>query len=146
MELLAEAKQLAVEYRQLTGRPLGVTGEIAEYEAARLLGLELSDVRQPGYDAVKRSSLGETRYQVKGRCILDSSKNGQRIGSIRLDHDWDAVLLVLLNQSLEATAIYEAAREPVRKALLAPGSRARNERGALSVSKFKAIGRLVWPV
>lgn len=118
---------------------------MAEYEAARLLGLELSDVRQPGYDALKRSGSAIVRYQVKGRCILDSSKPGQRIGSIKFDHDWDAVLLVLLNQSLEATAIYEAAREPVRQALVAPGSRSRNERGALSVSKFKAIGRKVWP-
>jgi hypothetical protein len=146
MELLRQAKQLAIEYRQLTGRPLGVTGEVAEYEAARILGLELSDVRQPGYDAVKRLASADRRYQVKGRCILDSSKPGQRIGSIRFDHDWDAVLLVLLNQNLEATAIYEVDRDPVRLALLAPGSRARNERGALSVSKFKAIGRRVWPV
>jgi hypothetical protein len=28
---------------------------------------------------------------------------------------------------------------------LAPGSRSRNERGALPVSKFKAIGRKLWP-
>jgi hypothetical protein len=145
MKLLEQAKQLAIEYRQLTGRPLGVTGEVAEYEAARILGLELSDVRQPGYDAVKRSAAGERRYQVKGRCILESSKPCQRIGSIRFEHDWDAVLLVLLNQNLETTAIYEADREPVRHALLAPGSRARNERGALSVSRFKAIGQRVWP-
>jgi hypothetical protein len=37
LELLAEAKRLAKEYRALTGRPLGVTGEVAEYEVARLL-------------------------------------------------------------------------------------------------------------
>jgi hypothetical protein len=32
----------------------------------------------------------------------------------------------------------------IEKALLAPGSKARNERGALAVSKFKAVGHEVW--
>lgn len=41
MQTLAEAKRLARRYRTLTGKPLGVTGEVAEFEAARLLGLEL---------------------------------------------------------------------------------------------------------
>jgi NADPH:quinone reductase-like Zn-dependent oxidoreductase len=51
-ELLGEVKQLAREYYELTGRPLGVTGEIAEYEAARLLNIKLASVRQQGYDAI----------------------------------------------------------------------------------------------
>jgi hypothetical protein len=36
MEILHDAKKLAQEYRALTGKPRGVTGEVAEYEAARL--------------------------------------------------------------------------------------------------------------
>ena len=38
----ASAKQLARRYHELTGKPLGVTGEVAEYEAHRLLGVELA--------------------------------------------------------------------------------------------------------
>jgi len=38
-EILAAVKPLAAEYYRLTGKPLGVTGEIAEYLAAELLGL-----------------------------------------------------------------------------------------------------------
>jgi len=53
--LLREPKTLGREYYELTGRPLGITGEVAEYEAVRLLGLELSAVRQTGYDAVRRN-------------------------------------------------------------------------------------------
>ena len=45
MRILRDAKLLAREYRALTGKPLGVTGEVAEYEAARILGLELTPVR-----------------------------------------------------------------------------------------------------
>lgn len=144
-QLLGEVKHLAREYRGLTGRPLGVTGEIAEYEAARLLGVELSAVRQSGYDAIRQTSDGVQRLQIKGRCILPASKPGQRIGRIDLKRDWDIVLLVLLDENFEATAIYEASRPAVEKALSAPGSKARNERGALAVSKFKSIGRVIWP-
>lgn len=145
LQILADAKHLAKRYREVTGRPLGVTGEVAEYEATRLLNLELADVRQAGYDAVRRVNGRVDRLQIKGRCVLSNGKTGQRIGSIRIDTEWDAVLLVLLNEDFEATAIYEARRPDVVEALTAPGSRARNERGALSVSKFKAIGRHIWP-
>ena len=145
LEILADAKRLAKRYREATGRPLGVTGEVAEYEATRLLNLELAEVRQAGYDAIRRLNGRVDRLQIKGRCVLPNYKPGQRIGSIRIDTEWDAVLLVLLNEDFEATAIYEARRPDVVEALTAPGSKARNERGALSVSKFKAIGRRIWP-
>ncbi len=39
-QIIAEAKRLSREYYQLTGKPLGITGEIAELEAADKLGLE----------------------------------------------------------------------------------------------------------
>ena len=144
--LLGEAKRLAREYRELTGRPLGVTGEVAEYEAARLLGIELSPVRQSGYDAVRKTTAGRPqRLQIKGRCILPGSRPGQRVGSIDLTKKWDVALLVLLDEHLEATAIYEASRAKVTAALSISGSKARNERGQLGVSKFKSIGKQVWP-
>jgi hypothetical protein len=144
-ELLGEVKRLAREYRELIGRPLGVTGEIAEYEAVRLLGLEIAGVRQAGYDAIRMTANAQQRLQIKGRCILPGSKPGQRVGGIKLDREWDAVLLVLLDERFDATAIYEADRAVVEAALLAPGSKARNDRGALAVSQFKSIGRSIWP-
>ena len=49
-EILAAVKPLAAEYYQLTGKPLGVTGEVAEYIAAELLALELAPPRTKGYD------------------------------------------------------------------------------------------------
>jgi len=42
------------------------------------------------------------------------------------------------------TSIWEADRIAVETALLAPGSKARNQRGALAVSKLKTIGQRVW--
>jgi hypothetical protein len=144
LEILLAAKKLAQRYRALTGKPLGVTGEIAEYEAAQLLGLELTLARQAGFDAIERKDGTTRRLQIKGRCVLPGSKPGQRVGSIDISKDWDAVLLVLLDEQFNATAIYEADRVPVISALSAPGSKSRNERGAMGISKFKSIGRLVW--
>ena len=144
MALLANAKRLAREYYQLTGKPLGVTGEVAEYEAARLLGVELTPARQEGYDAIERVHGSAKRLQIKGRCLQENCKPGQRLGAIRPEKEWDAVLMVILDHRFEAVEIYEAERSAVVAALAAPGSKARNERGALSVSKFKSIGILRW--
>lgn len=144
MEILHDAKKLAQEYRALTGKPPGVTGEIAEYEAARILHLELTPARQASYDATEQTSGPIRHLQVKGRCILPNAKPGQRIGAIDIKKDFDAVLLVLLDDHFDAFEIYEAERDAVIAALTAPGSRARNERGALAVSRFKAIGKLRW--
>ena len=144
MDILREAKRLAQEYRTLTGKPLGITGEVAEYEAARLLGVELTPARQAGYDAIEQIAGTTRRLQIKGRCMLPGCKPGQRVGSIDAKKEWDAVLLVLLDENFEAMEIYEAERVDVLAALSAPGSKARNERGALAVSKFKSIATLRW--
>lgn len=144
LALLREAKALAREYYALTGKPLGITGEVAEYEAARILGVELTPARQAGYDAIERQNGAERRLQIKGRCVLPSSKPGQRLGAIDIKKEFDAVLLVLLDENFDATAIYEAERADVIAALMKPGSKARTERGALGVAKFKAIGKMRW--
>jgi hypothetical protein len=144
MTILAQAKGLAQRYRTLTGKPLGITGEVAEFEAARLLGLTLVQARQAGYDAIRAQNGREQRLQIKGRCLLPGHKPGQRISRIDINKEFDGVLLVLMDESFNATAIYEADRSAVIAALTKPGSKSRNEHGALSVSKLKSIGRRIW--
>jgi hypothetical protein len=61
--------------------------------------------------------------QIKGRCLLPGSKPGQRLGSIDITKDWDAVLMVLLDENFDALEIYEAERPDIIKALSAPGSK-----------------------
>jgi len=142
--ILRQAKQLAAEFYSLTGKPLGVTGEIAEYEAARILGIALTPARQAGYDGIEVRDGVARRVQIKGRVVQPTSSRSQRVGRIDIAKDRDSVLLVLMDDYFDATAIYEAERAAVIAALIAPGSRARNELGALAVSKFKAIGVERW--
>ena len=144
MAILREAKKLAQEYRTLTGKPLGITGEVAEYEAARILGVELMAARQAGYDAIERNNRSTRRLQIKGRCLLPNCKPGQPLGRIDVTKEWDAALMVLLDENYEAFEIHEAERAAVLAALAKPGSKSRNERGALGVNQFKRIGRLRW--
>ena len=139
--VIEAARAAAKHYRQLTGKPLGITGEVGEVLAADLLQLQLADARQPGFDAVGSD---KRRVQIKSRCILPGAKRGQRVGNIKLDHEWDTVALILMNQDFEPFEIWEARRPEIEQALFKPGSKARNERGSLGVEQFKAIADLRW--
>lgn len=140
--LLTSAKKIAKEYRELTGKPLGITGEVGEYEAARILCLRLEPARQAGYDAVDPKT--DKKIQIKARCLPPKYNPGQRLGKIDLQKEWDSVVLVLLDQDFEPAEIREAERADVESALTAPGSISRNKRGALSLSKFKSISECRW--
>jgi hypothetical protein len=122
-QLLSTAKAVAQEYRELTGKPLGITGEVAEFEAARILGVQLTPARQAGYDAVEQRGTGIRRHQIKGRCIHAGASRSQMVGSIDTSKPFDSVLLVLLDAEFNAFEIYEADREAVIAALAVPGSK-----------------------
>jgi len=139
--IIEEARTVAKQYREITGKPLGITGEVGEFIAADLLGLELTEARQPGYDAIAPDG---HRIQIKTRCVPPDTSSGQRLGRIKLDHGWDTVMLVLIDADFKPITIYEAFRADIERELKKPGSIARNERGALSISKFKAIASTVW--
>lgn len=141
--IIAAAKKLAVRYRELTGKPLGITSEVAEFEAARLLNLELCPARNPGCDLVGRGLKAGFLAQVKGRVLQDGAAGG-RIGGIKFRHPWQVVLFVLMDARFEPIGIWSANRATLKAALERPGSKARNERGQLSLSQFKACAEKVW--
>ena len=140
-EILADVKRLAAEYYALMQRPLGVTGELAEFVAADKLGLELAEARMAGYDATKKIGGKTVRYQIKGRRRTGGNLYKGRVPSIRLDHPFDHVLLVLFDEGYDAVEIWAADRASVKKRLTAPGSKARNERGSLQITQFKSIAQ-----
>jgi len=122
-EILAAVKPLAAEYYRLTHKPLGVTGEVAEYVAAQELGLTLAPPRSP--DTTPSTPQGDERVQIKGRALGENSKPGQRLGSIKPGAACDTVLLVILdNATLEPTGMWEAPYPKVIAKLTEPGSTA----------------------
>jgi hypothetical protein len=142
LQLLGEVKKLAKEYRQLTGRHLGVTGEIAEYEAARLLGLTLYPVRQRGCDAYCMENDQTVKVQIKGRS-LDKGLYGA-LSRIDPKSDWDRVVLVRMDRDYEPVEIYQADRAVVVPAIERPGSATRNVRFQLPISTFVGVSTKVW--
>lgn len=144
-KLISEARRVAAEYRRATGKTLGgVSGEIAENDAARLLNLELCKEKQGGYDAVGKGKREGRKVQIKGRAIFDESKSGQRIGQLKIDQEWDSVVLVLMDENFEPMEIYEAERDVILEAMDETRESKRSKRGAMSVARFKNIAQLVW--
>jgi hypothetical protein len=144
-KLISEARRLAAEFRRTTGKPLpGVSGEIAEHDAARLLDLEICAEKTAGYDAVGRGSREGKRIQIKGRVIFDEEKSGQRVGQLKLEQDWDSVVLVIMDENYEPFEIYEAERDEILDTMDEAGKSARKKRGAMTVARFKIVSHLVW--
>lgn len=142
-KLIGQARQLAAEYRRTMGKPLpGISNEIALHDAIRLLSLTPVEATVGGYDAVDPARDGR-RIQIKSRTIFDESKTGQRIGQIKADQPWDCVVLVLMDDNYEPYELYEADRDDLLD-FMEKSSSGRARRGALSVARFKIIGRLVW--
>lgn len=145
-KLMLEARKLAAEYRKATGKPLGISNEIAVHDVIRLMQLQAVDAGTGGYDAVGTGEREGKRIQIKGRTInpnKEDSGSSQRIGQIKAEQEWDSVMLILMDDSYEPIEIYEAERDQILEAVKQSSTKRRN-RGAMSVNKFKAIGKRVW--
>ena len=141
-KLMLEARKLAAQYRQITGKPLGISGEIAVHDVIRIMGPQSAE-NQTAYDAVGKGPREGKRIQIKGRTVSDDPKSNQRMGQIKTEQEWDSVMLVLMNEQYEPLEIYEAERAQILDAVSKTSTKRRN-RGELSVAKFKHIGQLVW--
>ena len=142
-KLIEETRKLAAEFRRSTGTMLPVSGEIARHDVSHYLDLELNNDPTAGFDATGRHEREGMRILIKSRVVGDSVKPGHRIGQLNPDGRWDLVILSLMDEDFEPTEMYEATRDDIIEAMEG-GSSNRKKRGAISVAKFKIIGRLVW--
>ena len=140
-KLTAEARKLALEYREATGKILPITAEIAINDAIRLMGLTPAERGTLSHDAVMDRDGESLKVQIKGRAILQENKSGHRLGQLKLDQDWDAIILVILNDQFESEEMYYCHRNEIDDAL---ADSTPNKRGSLSLAKFKIISDLIW--
>ena len=68
-KLMLEARKLAAQYRVATGKPLGISSEIAVHDVIRLMNLKPAESQQIGYDAVGTGIREGRRIQIKGRTV-----------------------------------------------------------------------------
>lgn len=140
-KLMAEARRLAVEYRDATGKNLPITSEIAINDAIRILGMTAAEKSGLGYDALYPYQDRELKVQIKGRAVVNDSGKAHRIGQLKTEQDWDAIVLVLMDRDYETDALYLAHRHDIEHTSKLFKT---NKRGALTVAKFKAISECVW--
>ncbi len=143
-KLMHETRQLAAKYRQATGSTLAVTGEIARFDVAKTLKLNLIDDMTVGHDAIGTGDREGLRILIKGRVIFEDSKSSPRIGQIKADGRWDHVVLVLFDDDYMPVEMYEATEDAIKQATDTKTISANKKRGAMSVAQFKKIGQLVW--
>lgn len=99
-----KAIKSAVEYEAVTGRKLGITGEVGEILVCKELGLNLlSDPIASGIDAIDHR--GKT-YQIKAR-RGNSDNPGARIGTFS-KHKFDYAILAILDHKYNIVKLYKA--------------------------------------
>ncbi|NDE90128.1 MAG: hypothetical protein EB059_03180 [Alphaproteobacteria bacterium] len=140
--IIERARSVAADYYLTMGRPLGITGEIGEYDAVRLLGMTLAAARTAGYDAVKQDG---TKVQIKTRYLCEDIENRRRVPTIKMTHSWDTTILVLLDKNFNTRAIYEAQRDAISTEISKLSDKAK-ARGAIGLRTFKKIAKQIWPL
>ena len=143
-KLMHETRQLAARYHQTTGNTLPVTGEIARFDVAKALNLQLIDDQTLGYDALGETEGKKIRILIKGRVIFENSRSSPRIGQVKPDGRWDNVVLVLFDDNYEPMEMYLATTDDITDAIDTKPESKNKKRGAMSIAQFKIIGQLVW--
>ncbi len=146
---MAEVKPLAAEYYKLTGKHLGVTGEIGEMEVADLFRMELTPAGETGIDARR----GNERVQIKTRARDPKRpQDKEPWPNVALSVDkpcgCDTVMLAVLDiETLNVAEVWEAPYSKVVEELRQKGPKGNKarERGQLAVSKFISMARRTWP-
>ena len=140
-KLMAEARKLAAAYRRETGKALAVSGEIAVSDAVNLLQLEPAADDAVGYDAWRERDGNRENILIKARVIFSEQPRTHRLGQLKLDSDWQILMLVVLNEEYETDEIWEVGRDVVDAQL---AEQAANRRGTLTVARIRHIGELAW--
>src|SRR3989344_1987256 len=103
-----EAAKVAVKYEKLTGRKLGITGEIGEILTCKNQDLKLSlNPLTAGYDAIDGDG---NRYQIKSR------RANHRRGSIGSfsQHSFDYAVLAMLDSNYKISELRKTSYEKLK--------------------------------
>lgn len=117
----------ALEYERLTGRNLGITGEVGELLVCHKLRLKLmTDPRTAGYDAIDKN---RRRYQIKTR----RANNDRGSISTFSKHDFDCAVLATLDENYKIIGLWRISHKKLRPILN------RRKRRDPSLREFKRI-------
>lgn len=108
-----QAIRSAINYEKVTGRKLGITGEIGEILVCKELGLKLlADSIASGIDAIDNK--GKT-YQIKAR-RGNSDNSGARIGAFS-KYKFDYAVLAILDHKYNIIELYKVTFKKIKPIL-----------------------------
>ncbi|MBI2024953.1 MAG: hypothetical protein HYT03_02630 [Candidatus Harrisonbacteria bacterium] len=126
-KIVKQAISAALEYEKLSGRNLGITGEVGELLVCKKLGLKLmADPRTAGYDA--KDGRGKT-YQIKAR---RANNNKGRISTFS-KHQFHYAVLVTLDEKYRVIGLWRTTHNQLAQILL------KRKRRDPSIREFKRI-------
>lgn len=106
-----KAISAALEYEKLTGRNLGITGEVGELLTCEKLKLNLAtDPLTAGYDAIDKK---RRRYQIKTR---RANSDRGRISTFSR-HDFDYAVLATLDKNYKISGLWQTTHKKLRPIL-----------------------------
>jgi hypothetical protein len=130
-QLISSIIPLAVEYRRRFGKSLGITSEVGEYKASKLLKLERAKGNiNKGFDAVDRNG---KKVQIKSRIW---HKTQERTGVFN-NFAFDYALLVLMSEDYNVVEIHQAPCRSIKAEIEGQSYK----RPSLSVGKFKHLAK-----
>ena len=134
-QLIANIISLSLEYKKRFGKSLGVTGEVGEYKASRLLKLKRAPGNiNKGFDAIDPKG---NKVQIKTRIF---SRNSERTSAFT-NFGFDYALLVLLSDKYEITEIRKARCRDIQEKIDSQSYK----RPALTIGDFKKLSKLIYP-
>ena len=132
-------RRLAAGHRRATGKTLAISGEIAVADAIAARSRSGTRRGRGLRRGPARSGRRHTRLQVKA-LVFDDTRRPHRLGQLKTDKTWDAVLLVLMDENYAAVEMLKP-RAAIETALAEAKP---NRRGTLSVARFRHLGTVVW--
>jgi hypothetical protein len=134
-QLIENIIGLSLEYKKRFGKSLGITGEVGEYKASRLLNLKRAPGNiNKGFDAIDPKG---KKVQIKTRIF---SRNSERTSAFT-NFGFDYALLVLLSDKYEITEIYKARCKDIREKIDSQSYK----RPALTIGNFKKLSKRIYP-
>jgi len=143
-KLMSETRQLAAEYRRLTGQVLPVSNELSRHDVMTKLNFIMPEKPESGVDLIGVGSWLDKKILVKSRVVFTNAKSRPRLGQLNFDGKWEFAALVLMNDDYVAEEIHIAKKEVLLDSLKKNINNKNKDRNTISVAKFKALGELIW--
>lgn len=135
LKVVKKVISVALEYEKLTGRKLGITGEVGEVLVCDNRKLKLlNDPLEAGYDAIDNES---KHYQIKAR-RSNNTNPGARIGRFA-KHKFDYAILAFLEFDYSIKELWRATYKDLLPVIK------RHERRNPSVNEFLRVAEKIFP-